>query len=386
MHEEVDLTVEQTEAPLEATGVCKTFKRADGTEVHALDDVSLRVNAGEMVVLLGPSGCGKTTLLRCVAGLEHPDSGTMHLAGRLVYEKAKKVAIPANRRDINMMFQTYALWPHMTLEDNVAYPLRIMGMAKGKARARAVEYLDLVGIGKLGKQYASQVSGGQAQRAALARTLVSNPALVLFDEPLSNVDAKVRHQLRAEISRLHRELKFAALYVTHDQAEAMALGDRVAVMSEGKVEEFQAPDLLYAHPQSRFAAAFLGSANTVEATVVKADPTTLDVRCETLGDLSVPKPAGVEVAAGQQVAIMWRPENDELVAQSAPAAAAGMLCVKGTIVGSIFAGPYTDYTVSIGDKVVHSWVYGMDSPHAFSAGDAVEVRVAKDIIQTLVTE
>ena len=371
------------EAPLQATNIAKRFTRSDGQVVNALKDISLTIEHGEMIVLLGPSGCGKTTLLRCVAGLEYPDAGTMHLAGRLVYDPIAKVALPANRRDINMMFQSYALWPHMTLVDNVAYPLRVAGVSRAAARSRAMEYLDLVGIPQLGKQYASQVSGGQQQRAALARTLVSEPALVLFDEPLSNVDAKVRHTLRAEISRLHHELRFAALYVTHDQSEAMALGDRVAVMNAGEIREFAKPTDLYARPTTRFAAEFLGSTNILPAELLSEDPTSVTVRADIVGEITLAAALTDEQRGAESIAVMWRPENT-LLAPAGSAAPTGHVSIAGTVVDLVYAGTHTDFTVVTSEgRELHAWLPGIDSYRAFGAGDSVSIGVPTFAIQLI---
>jgi len=368
--------------PLVVQNVRKRFQRSDGHWVDALDDVSLTIEKGQMVVLLGPSGCGKTTLLRCVAGLEYPDEGLMYLDARKVYDRTAGIALPANKRDINMMFQTYALWPHMTLLDNVAYPLRVNGMSRAAARAKALEYLELVGLPHLGKQYASQVSGGQQQRVALARTLVAEPALVLFDEPLSNVDAKVRVQLRAEISRLHRELGFAALYVTHDQAEAMALGDRVAVMNSGRIEEFAAPTELYARPSSRFAAEFLGSANVIGAEVVSASETVTTVEADGVGTVTLETPRDAELASGK-AALMWRPENARLLPASEPAPA-GSVDIEGTVVSAVYAGPHSEYVVSCGSgRELQAWLPGLDSYSAFGVGDRVRVAVPQTALRLI---
>jgi ABC-type Fe3+/spermidine/putrescine transport system ATPase subunit len=366
---------------LEVAHVGKRFRRADGQWVDALDDVSMRIERGEMIILLGPSGCGKTTLLRCVAGLEFPDSGQMHLDGRLVYDREAKVALPPNKRDINMMFQTYALWPHMTLIDNVAYPLRVSGVGKRAAHAKALEYLELVGLPHLGMQYASQVSGGQQQRVALARTLVAEPALVLFDEPLSNVDAKVRTQLRAEISRLHRELGFAALYVTHDQAEAMALGDRVAVMNSGRIEEFAKPSELYARPTTRFAAEFLGSANVIAADVTVAG-TSVTVRADAVGETTL-ETALPDNLGDRDVALMWRPENARIVpAEAEPEA--GCLVVQGTVDSSVYAGPHTEYIVATASgRSLQAWLPGLDSSTAFSVGDPIQLVVPQSAVRLI---
>ncbi|GAB3597057.1 ABC transporter ATP-binding protein [Microbacterium tumbae] len=369
-------------APLEVANVRKRFQRADGQWVDALDDVSLTIGNGEMIVLLGPSGCGKTTLLRCVAGLEFPDEGLMHLDGRKVYDRAAGIALPPNKRDINMMFQTYALWPHMTLVDNVAYPLRVMGVSRAAARAKALEYLELVGLPHLGKQYASQVSGGQQQRVALARTLVAEPALVLFDEPLSNVDAKVRIQLRAEISRLHRELGFAALYVTHDQAEAMALGDRVAVMNSGRIEEFAAPTELYARPSSRFAAEFLGSANIIDAEVVSATETATTIRAAAVGEIALDEPLAPELD-GAAVALMWRPENARITSSAAPVED-GCFGIEGTVASAVYAGPHSEFVVSTASgRDVQAWLPGLDSLAAFAPGDRVRLSVPRSAVRLI---
>jgi ABC-type Fe3+/spermidine/putrescine transport system ATPase subunit len=371
--------------PLVAAGVNKEFTRANGVTMKALDDVSLEIEKGEMIVLLGPSGCGKTTLLRCVAGLEYPDSGTMTLGGRLVYDRSRKVSVPANRRDINMMFQTYALWPHLTLVDNVAYPLRVDGVKRPAARARALEYLELVGIGHLGTQYPSQVSGGQQQRAALARTLVAAPSLVLFDEPLSNVDAKVRVSLRAEISRLHHELGFAALYVTHDQSEALALGDRVAVMNAGRIAEFAAPTELYSAPRTRFVAEFLGSANVLTATILEAGPAELRLRTESAGDLTAPRGALLAPEPyPDEIAVMWRPENSTVVPAGSHRERPDAASITGIVSDTIYAGTHTDLTVALADgRVVHAFAPGVNSHRAFSIDDRVAIQIPFDAMRLL---
>ncbi|GAA2003559.1 ABC transporter ATP-binding protein [Microbacterium ulmi] len=376
----------EKQLPLIASDVSKHFKRASGETTKALDDVSLKVEKGEMIVLLGPSGCGKTTLLRCVAGLEYPDAGTMSLAGELVYDRSKKVSVPANRRDINMMFQTYALWPHLTLVDNVAYPLRVDGMKRAAARARALEYLELVGIGGLGKQYPSQASGGQQQRAALARTLVAAPSLVLFDEPLSNVDAKVRVALRAEISRLHHELGFAALYVTHDQSEALALGDRVAVMNSGRIMEFATPTQLYSKPDTRFVAEFLGSANVLPASILDIGETELRLRTASAGDLVVPRGALLSPEPHPaEVFVMWRPENAVVGPAGAGDAVSDSSSIDGVVADAIFAGSHTDLTVALADgRTIHAFAPGVNSHEAFAIDDRVIVRVPHDALRILV--
>jgi iron(III) transport system ATP-binding protein len=252
------------------TGLCKRFKRADGTYVNAIDDVSLDVGAGEFVVLLGPSGCGKTTLLRSIAGLDSPDDGEIEINGRSVFS-AGRINLPAERRSVSMVFQSYALWPHMTAFDNVAYPLKCRGVSKRELRERVAGALALVGIPELSGQHPAQMSGGQQQRVALARALVVGGGVVLFDEPLSNVDARVREQLRFELLEMHMKLRFTAVYVTHDQAEAMELASRIAVMQSGRVAQLDTPRAIYSAPVSRYVATFLGAANEVTGTLVARD-------------------------------------------------------------------------------------------------------------------
>ncbi|WP_324278085.1 ABC transporter ATP-binding protein [Blastococcus brunescens] len=229
---------------VEVSNLVKRFRRESGAVVNAIDDVSFEVAAGDFVVLLGPSGCGKTTLLRAIAGLETPDQGAIRIGGRAVFSAADRVEVPPERRDISMIFQSYALWPHMTAFKNVAYPLqsrRGRKVAKDEIARRVRQALELVGVGELETQYPGQMSGGQQQRIALARALVNNDELVLFDEPLSNVDAKVREQLRFELVSMQRKLGFSALFVTHDQTEAMELAHRIAVLDSGRIAQFGTP-------------------------------------------------------------------------------------------------------------------------------------------------
>ncbi|RZA13144.1 MAG: ABC transporter ATP-binding protein, partial [Lysobacteraceae bacterium] len=229
--------------------------------VTAVDDVSLSVRAGELVVLLGPSGCGKTTLLRSVAGLDRPDAGTIQINGRSVFNAGANLFVPPEDRHIGMMFQSYALWPHMTVAQNVAYPL---ASSRGRAETFAPQVaamLDKLGVSGLGHRYPGELSGGQQQRVALARALIASPSVILFDEPLSNVDAKVRRRLRAELRELKARTNFAGIYVTHDQEEAMELADTLVVMDSGRIRQSDAPRHVYAHPASLYVAEFVGEMN-----------------------------------------------------------------------------------------------------------------------------
>lgn len=232
-----------------------------GKDVTAVDDVSLRVEAGELVTLLGPSGCGKTTTLRMIAGLE------MASAGRILIGDADVTRLPATDRDVSMVFQSYALFPHMTVEQNVAYGLLASGVAKPEARERALAGLDLVGLQGYGSRLPSELSGGQQQRVAVARALVLQPQVLLFDEPLSNLDAKLRRQVRDDIRDIQSRLELTVIYVTHDQEEALAVSDRIIVMNNAVVAQIGRPRELYEQPANAFVADFIGEANILDATI-----------------------------------------------------------------------------------------------------------------------
>ena len=248
------------QADLTVSNLKKHFVRTGGHTIGAVDDVSLQLGRSEMVVLLGPSGCGKTTLLRCISGLEEPDSGQIRVSGKSVYGPGVKTVTP-ERRNVGMMFQSYALWPHLTVRANVGYPLQARKTPAKEIRARVDRILDVVGVGDLAEQHPGQLSGGQQQRIALARCLVASPDLLLFDEPLSNVDAKVREQLRREILDMKENLGFAGVYVTHDQDEAMRMADHLAVMDSGRIVQLGSPEDVYFNPQNFYVANFVGALN-----------------------------------------------------------------------------------------------------------------------------
>ncbi|MBS0547089.1 MAG: ABC transporter ATP-binding protein [Proteobacteria bacterium] len=230
----------------------------------AVNGVSFTVGKGEHLTLLGPSGCGKTTTLRAIAGLEQPAAGRITVDGRAMYDGAKKVNVPAEDRGVSMVFQSYAVWPHMSVFDNVAYGLRVRKMGKDEIRANVERALDLVQMRHLAERGASKLSGGQQQRVALARAVAFSPTVVLFDEPLSNLDAKLRAEMRVELRELQRRLGITAVYVTHDQEEALAISDRVIVMNVGVIEQIGTPEEIYNSPRNRFVADFVGSANLIK--------------------------------------------------------------------------------------------------------------------------
>ena len=325
-------------------GVSKTYHTRRG-DIQALDNVSLEIGAGEILVLLGPSGCGKTTLLRCVAGLEQPDGGDILVHEQTVFSAAKGVSLPPEARQLSMVFQSYALWPHMTVFDNIAYPLRNTGQNRPEVQERTKAVLRVVGLDEYAAAYPGQLSGGQQQRVALARAIVANDGVVLFDEPLSNLDAKVRERLRLELLALHHDIRFSALYVTHDQTEATALGDRIAVMDVGTVAQVGSPSEIYYEPNSRYVAEFIGSANEIAGTVQGWE----GERCRVgtpVGDIMGTPGDGTPLEAGQPVTVLFRPEHCRLV----DGASNGVNHMACTVERSLFLGSHVDYVLAAAGK------------------------------------
>ena len=309
--------------------------RGGGGVLRAVDDVSIDIRVGEFVTLLGPSGCGKTTTLRLIAGFELPTDGQILLDGQDV------TRLPPNKRDMALVFQNYALFPHMSVTDNVAYGLQTRGLARAVIAKKAADSLSAMGLQGLGERRPTQLSGGQQQRVALARCLVMEPRILLFDEPLSNLDAKLRVQMRAEIHGLQRRLNITSVYVTHDQIEAMALSDRVIVMNAGKVEQAGTPQEIYHLPRTRFVADFIGRANFLPATVASGSGERVEV--ELLG-LRLPVANTFGHSTGAQVSAMLRPEALELVDDpSLP---------QVTIVQAMYLGSETEYVVRTGDHLM----------------------------------
>jgi ABC-type Fe3+/spermidine/putrescine transport system ATPase subunit len=229
----------------------------------AVDGINFAIAPGELVTLLGPSGCGKTTTLRAIAGLETPSDGSITLTGRTVYSRQENWNVPAEKRGVSMVFQSYAIWPHMTVFDNVAYGLRVRKLPAAEVASNVARVLDMVQMRDFADRPSSKLSGGQQQRVAVARAIAFSPNVLLFDEPLSNLDAKLRAEMRVELRELQRRLDITSLYVTHDQEEALAISDRVIVMNGGKIEQIGSPEAIYNRPGSRFVADFVGSANMI---------------------------------------------------------------------------------------------------------------------------
>jgi iron(III) transport system ATP-binding protein len=337
-----------TEQIVSVRDLAKIFRRADGSHARAIDGVSLDVTPGEFVVLLGPSGCGKTTLLRSIAGLEQPDAGTIAIRGTTVFAADAGVDMPPERRRLSMIFQSYALWPHMTAFQNVAYPLQTRRLKKREIAERVGRVFELVGIPELQRSYPGQMSGGQQQRVALARALAGDADLILFDEPLSNVDAKVREQLRFELLAMQRELGFAAIYVTHDQAEAMELAHTVAVMREGQIAQVGPPREIYLEPANRYVADFVGSSNELEGRVRSVDGAFATVETE-LGDVRGVAADGL--VDGGRVVVICRPERTRLARDEPESPNRWHAEVRA----AAFLGPNLEHVVRVGEQTFRTW-------------------------------
>jgi iron(III) transport system ATP-binding protein len=313
------------------------------TQVVAIDDLDLEIEPGEFLVLLGPSGCGKTTTLRCIAGLETAEEGEIALGERTVFDAARRVNVPPNKRGLGMVFQSYALWPHMTVRKNIGYPLRTRKIKGDQANQWIEDVARLVDTSNLLDRYPSQLSGGQQQRVALSRGLVARPDLVLFDEPLSNLDARLRDLVRSEIHELHGRLGFTAVYVTHDQAEALALGNRLAIMRAGALEQLATPEQIFDEPASDYVAAFIGMGNRM----------TLDRREEGWvhdGELV----EGLAVDSDTR-SLTLRTRTDEVHLRPAgEGVPRDAVSFNGTIIDSEFGGRHIDAALTIGSARVLS--------------------------------
>jgi ABC-type Fe3+/spermidine/putrescine transport system ATPase subunit len=315
--------------------VSVVFRHPSRGDVTAVKSLNLDIRPGEFLTLLGASGCGKTTVLRMIAGFQRPSSGRVLIGDKDV------TAIAANRRDIGFVFQNYALFPHLSVFENVAYGLRVKRLGDDEIRQRVDGGLQQVGLLGLGDRMIGELSGGQQQRVALARAIVIRPDVLLFDEPLSNLDAQLRVQMRSEIRRLQKELKITAIYVTHDQEEAMAISDRIAIMDSGQIVQIDTAEDLYLRPAARFVATFLGDANLVKSRVIDAgmDRLTLDVG-GFRWDIATPQ----RYAVGSSVLAVVRPEAIALSDTSGT--------LKGTIVSSTYLGAKVEYLVRVGDQTL----------------------------------
>jgi iron(III) transport system ATP-binding protein len=320
-------------ATLDLERLTKIFRSPEGREVMAVDDVSLSFGGGSFVTLLGPSGCGKTTTLRMIAGFETPSSGRVLVDGVDVSRRTP------DKREMGMVFQSYALFPHLSVFENVAYGLRLRRRSGADLRSAVDQTLELVGLTGLGSRRPSELSGGQQQRVALARAMAIEPRVLLFDEPLSNLDAKLRVSLRSEIRRIQQQLGITSVYVTHDQSEAMALSDLVVVMNGGRVEQAGTPDEVYQRPASRFVADFIGRANFVEGRVERVDGGSVELGL--FGRLmTVPAASGQR--PGDSAVVVVRPESIRV----------GVGDLRGVVRRATFLGPLAEYELEVDGSVL----------------------------------
>lgn len=356
----------QNETSVRLENLCKSYGA-----VQVVKDVNVSVAAGQTVTLLGPSGCGKTTTLRCLAGLETPTSGRIHVGGVTVFDHAAGIVVEPEKRQIGMVFQSYAIWPHMTVGGNVSFPLQIKRLPKAEIRDRVANVLELVGLGSLYDRSAAQLSGGQQQRVALARALVFEPRLVLFDEPLSNLDANLRDHMREELQALQARLKFTAIYVTHDQEEALSLSDKVILMKDGAIEQTGSPREVFQSPGTTFAAKFLGYSNILAGNaVVKASNGQPVVRVEVSDDVSLSGYWRSQQPMGRttRAAVAFRASHVNVAPVEQQTHAEGAASLVGIVQSASFVGACVEYTVAVGDHRIKA--EGQIDPW-FAQGDAV---------------
>src|ERR671925_62380 len=339
-----------------------------GGAVKAVQNVSFEVPEGKLFTLLGPSGCGKTTTLRSIAGLEKPTAGAIEVGGRLVYSSDKRIFVAPNKRNFGMVFQSYAIWPHMNVFANAAFPLQVRGLAKPQIEEKVMQVLTAVA---LAERDATKLSGGQQQRLALARALVMEPQLMLLDEPLSNLDAKLRDRMRSELKRLQRDLNLTTVYVTHDQTEALALSHEIAVMNEGRVVQIGTPRQIYEQPNDKFVADFVGTTNFIGGTVTALR----GGRCvvsSAMGELTAQASEGVSKNA--PVIVSVRPEDVELSEAPLTAADGDNVC-KGMIDAKDFLGDYLDFHVRVGEVMLLAKAHpSLRTP----TGDSIYLRMKAD--------
>lgn len=338
-------------------GITKRFG-----EVVAAKDVNLEIDHGEFFTLLGPSGCGKTTTLRIIAGLEWPDEGKLFFDGQDITD------LPPYKRNTGMVFQNYAIWPHMSVFENVAYGLKVRKISKGDVKDKVHKSLDLVKLGGLEKRFPSQLSGGQQQRVALARALVIEPEVLLLDEPLSNLDAKLRVEMREEIKELQSELGITAIYVTHDQEEAMVISDRVAIQNQGAVQQIGTPREIYYKPQNLFIATFIGRGTLLEG-VAESIGDHVKVRVGDTVFYGTPSLTDIKIGRGEKVACVLRPENFTLEKPKEP-----YNVFEGVTEWTAFVGPHMEVRLNVSGKGL---LVDLDPNVKTSMGEKLEVYIPR---------
>jgi len=327
---------------VKVVGLTKTFG-----DVVAVDDVSFEVNDGEFLTLLGPSGCGKTTTLRCIAGLERQDAGDIYIGDKLISSVEKRVFIPPEKRNLSMVFQSYAIWPHMSVFNNIAYGLQARKLPKDQIKRRMKEVVRLVDLEGLELRYPAELSGGQQQRVALARSLILEPRVLLLDEPLSNLDARLRESMRFELKDLQRKLQMTTVYVTHDQAEAMFLSDIVVVINEGKIEQIDTPVGIYDRPESEFVADFIGSTNFFTGRVLETPVENKPIKVEAEEGIIIFCRVLKDIKEKDKILISIRSEHLKIQANNPKSKVNAW---EGRVKARAYLGNIVDYRVSIGGK------------------------------------
>lgn len=346
--------------------LCKRFATSRG-EVKAVEDVSFEVGKGKFFSLVGPSGCGKTTTLRCIAGLERPESGEIKIEKEVVFLSTQNLFVPPHKRNIGMVFQSYAIWPHMNVFDNVAFPLKVgRNLPNKQVFERVDKSLSLVHLNELKDRPATNLSGGQQQRLALARAVVGEPRLLLLDEPLSNLDAKLRDEMRGELKRVQQVLGITTIYVTHDQGEALSMSDTVGVMNEGKIIQIDEPKKLYEHPINEFAADFIGGANLIKCTIASSeDRYNISVIETPYGRLVCSPKDNIKV--GENFFIAIKPEDIELSSNPLEGSSPGWV---GKVDQISFLGGFVDYRISLGELTLRARIHPST---LFKQGDKVYI-------------
>lgn len=348
--------------------ITKVFPpRGTGSEVTAVHDVSLDIEKGELITLLGPSGCGKTTTLRMIAGFEFPTLGRITLDGQEIN------SLPPHKREMSMVFQSYAIFPHLTVFENIAYGLNVQRLSKSVIKERVNKVLELVHLEGYGDRAPTQLSGGQQQRVALARALIMEPKVLLMDEPLSNLDAKLREEMRTEIRRIQKEMNITSVYVTHDQIEAMTLSDRIVVMNQGIIEQIGTPVEIYRFPNSRFVANFIGRANFVPGVVQEQQERKLTVKA--LGEVIALKNIQREFNKQEAVTLIIRPEMIRIKKT-------GEL-FKGVIRRAVYLGDVIEYDVEVSGQLITGLETDPYMMELFPEGEQVTVGCAEGCIQVL---
>ena len=367
----------QTSKPKAAIRLDNLSKTYPGNSEKAVDGLTLEVADGEVFTLLGPSGCGKSTTLRMVAGLEEPDEGNIYFGGKAVVLTDRGFALPPEKRNVGMVFQAYAIWPHMTVEENVGFPLKARKFPRAEIKPRVAKILELVGMGGMEKRPGPLLSGGQQQRVALARALVNEPRILLLDEPFSNLDAKLREQMRLEVKLLQKRLNIAILFVTHDQIEALSLSDRVALMNQGVVQQQGEPRLLYEDPVNEFVRDFVGKTLLFKGVVQTGNPSgQLAVAVDGAPDCVIfgrtYNPQGMK--AGEAAFVAVRPEDVEIFPATETEVPAGM--TGGRVMTALFTGDRIEYQLEVdGQRVM--LIYG-DRHNPLPDGAKIWLRLRPD--------